>query len=40
MESLVPATYHSLVAQLCIDAKKDMVTASYISSEMQALDQR
>jgi alpha-aminoadipic semialdehyde synthase len=36
--SLVPATMHASVAKLCIKHKKDMLTASYISPEMQELD--
>ena len=36
--SLVPATLHVLIAKVCIKLKKNMVTASYISPEMQTLD--
>ncbi|HPR63834.1 MAG TPA: saccharopine dehydrogenase C-terminal domain-containing protein [Thermoanaerobaculia bacterium] len=36
--SLVPYAYHVKVAKLCIKYKKDMVTTSYISPEMRALD--
>jgi saccharopine dehydrogenase-like NADP-dependent oxidoreductase len=36
--SLVPYTYHVKVAKLCIKHKKDMVTTSYISADMRALD--
>ncbi|ORZ00118.1 Saccharopine dehydrogenase-domain-containing protein [Syncephalastrum racemosum] len=36
--SLVPAFLHAQVAQTCIEQKKHMVTASYVSPEMQALD--
>ncbi|MCF7920742.1 MAG: saccharopine dehydrogenase NADP-binding domain-containing protein [Candidatus Cloacimonetes bacterium] len=36
--SLLPATMHPVVAGLCIKHKKDMVTASYVSPEMAALD--
>lgn len=37
--SLLPATYHVKVAKKCIEFKTDMVTTSYISPEMRALDQ-
>ena len=37
--SLLPATYHVKVAKKCIQLKKNMVTTSYISPEMRALDQ-
>jgi len=36
--SLVPYAYHVKVAKLCIQYKKHMVTTSYISPEMRALD--
>ena len=36
--SLVPPAYHALVARLCIAAGKPMVTTSYVSPEMEALD--
>ena len=36
--SLLPAAYHVTVAQLCIKHKKHMVTTSYVSPEMNALD--
>lgn len=36
--SLVPATMHASIAEICISQKKDMVTASYISPSMAALD--
>jgi saccharopine dehydrogenase-like NADP-dependent oxidoreductase len=36
--SLVPPAFHALVAQLCIQANKPMVTTSYVSEEMAALD--
>lgn len=35
--SMLPARFHITVAQTCITLKKHMVTASYISAEMQAL---
>lgn len=36
--SLLPATMHVSVARLCIKHRKHMVTTSYISPEMRALD--
>jgi len=36
--SLVPFAFHPTVAKLCIARKKPMVTTSYVSPEMQALD--
>lgn len=36
--SLVPYAYHVSVAELCIKHKKQLVTTSYVSDEMQALD--
>lgn len=36
--SMLPARFHIEVAKDCITYKKDMVTASYVSPEMQALD--
>jgi len=36
--SLLPYTYHVRVARLCIAHRKHMVTTSYISRDMQALD--
>lgn len=38
--SLLPATMHPLVAKKCIELKKHMVTASYISPQMLALDEK
>jgi len=35
--SLVPASFHLLIAQVCIQLKVDMVTASYQTKEMLAL---
>lgn len=35
--SLLPATMHPIVAKLCIKHKKNMVTASYVSPQMAAL---
>lgn len=36
--SLLPAPNHPAVARVCIDAGKHMVTTSYVSPEMRALD--
>ena len=36
--SLLPATFHVLIAEECIAQKKLMVTASYVSPAMRALD--
>jgi saccharopine dehydrogenase-like NADP-dependent oxidoreductase len=36
--SLVPYAFHPIVARLCIERRKPMVTTSYVSPEMQALD--
>ncbi len=36
--SLLPYTHHVSVAQLCIKHKKNMLTTSYVSEEMKALD--
>jgi len=36
--SLVPATLHASIARLAIQHRKHMVTASYVSPEMQSLD--
>ncbi|ORY05235.1 hypothetical protein K493DRAFT_42596 [Basidiobolus meristosporus CBS 931.73] len=38
--SFVPAPFHPAVAQACIAQRKNMVTASYISPAMKALDQQ
>ena len=38
--SMLPASMHVKVAEDCIRLKKNMVTASYISNEMKALDQQ
>lgn len=37
--SLVPYTFHPLVAEICIACEKNMVTASYVSPAMKAMDQ-
>ncbi len=36
--SLLPYTFHVMVAERCIKHKKDMVTTSYVKPEMRALD--
>ncbi|GAK55217.1 probable saccharopine reductase [Candidatus Vecturithrix granuli] len=36
--SLLPYIYHVKIAELCIKHKKDMVTTSYVSDAMRALD--
>ncbi|MCO7222989.1 saccharopine dehydrogenase C-terminal domain-containing protein [Pleionea sp. CnH1-48] len=36
--SLVPYLFHVAIAELCIEHKKPMITASYVSPEMKALD--
>jgi len=36
--SLLPAPFHVQVAEACIDGKAALVTASYVSKEMAALD--
>ncbi len=36
--SLLPPTMHLLVAHLCIECKKNLLTASYVSPEMKALE--
>ncbi len=36
--SLVPYGFHPLVARHCLDQKKNLITASYVSKEMEALD--
>ncbi|MCK4256424.1 saccharopine dehydrogenase NADP-binding domain-containing protein, partial [candidate division WOR-3 bacterium] len=38
--SLLPYIYHTEVAEICIEHKKDMVTTSYVSEKMQRLDQQ
>jgi len=38
--SLLPYTFHVMVAERCIAFKKNMVTTSYIKPEMQALDKK
>ena len=36
--SLLPARFHPIIARACVDHGKHMVTASYVSPEMKALD--
>jgi saccharopine dehydrogenase-like NADP-dependent oxidoreductase len=38
--SLLPYTYHVKVAEMCIRHKKQMVTTSYVSDAMRALDKK
>jgi saccharopine dehydrogenase-like NADP-dependent oxidoreductase len=38
--SLLPAPMHPKIAEICIRFKKNMVTASYVSPEMQKLDDK
>jgi saccharopine dehydrogenase-like NADP-dependent oxidoreductase len=38
--SLLPYTYHVKVAEMCIAHKKQMVTTSYVSDAMKALDKK
>jgi saccharopine dehydrogenase-like NADP-dependent oxidoreductase len=37
--SMIPARFHQLVAEACLKARKHLVTASYVTDEMQALDE-
>lgn len=37
--SMLPARFHMEVAKTCVEYNKNMVTASYVSKEMQALDE-
>lgn len=37
--SLVPYAFHPVVAKMCIEHKKNMVTTSYVSDAMKALDE-
>jgi len=38
--SLLPSQFHHLVAEQCIELKKNMVTASYCSDQMAQLHDR
>ena len=35
--SMLPASFHTLIAKDCIDFKKNLITASYVSDEMKSL---
>ena len=37
--SMLPATLHVQVANVCLEEGKDLITASYVSKEMKALDE-
>lgn len=37
--SLIPASLHVLVAKLCLEKKKHLLTASYVSDEMKSFDE-
>lgn len=37
--SMLPARFHMLVASTCLELRKHLVTASYVSSEMKALNE-
>lgn len=36
--SMLPARMHYIIARICVEKRRHMVTASYVSPEMQALD--
>lgn len=36
--SLLPWTFHPMIARICVEEKKHLVTASYVSDEISALD--
>lgn len=38
--SLLPPPFHPKIARLCIEHKKNLITASYISPEMKSLDEQ
>lgn len=38
--SLLPYGFHPLIARKCIDLKRNMLTASYVSEEMRQLDEQ
>lgn len=38
--SLLPARMHPLVAETCIEEKKHIITASYVSEELKAMDEK
>ena len=37
--SMLPANFHPIVARLCVQCGVHMITASYVSADMKALDQ-
>ena len=37
--SMLPARFHHMVAKVCLDLGKNMVTASYVSNEVKAMDE-
>lgn len=37
--SMVPARFHIQIAKECLDQRKNLITASYVSDEMKALDE-
>jgi saccharopine dehydrogenase-like NADP-dependent oxidoreductase len=38
--SMLPANFHPIVAELCVEYGINMITASYVSNEMKALDEK
>ena len=36
--SMVPAFFHDLVAKICLDCGRSMLTASYVTQEMREMD--
>lgn len=38
--SMVPYTFHPYIAEICLELKKHLVTASYVSPAMKALDEK
>ncbi len=38
--SMLPASFHHIVAQACLEHGVNMVTASYVSEEVKAMDQQ
>ncbi|MFT6053997.1 MAG: saccharopine dehydrogenase (NADP+, L-glutamate forming) [Roseivirga sp.] len=38
--SMLPASFHPLIAETCLDLSKHLLTASYVSDDMKALDQQ
>ncbi len=37
--SLLPPPFHPMIARMCVDAAKSLVTTSYVSKDMQSLDE-